>query len=567
MDKEITPALPYDCDPFYAAFTYAQTPSAIVTANGKITHANKALHTLLGYETPALQDINFFTELLYPEDDQELTAFFSEQITAKTSTELKTEKRCLRQDGTALLCQLSIYPFMSRDGQLRYFYLQFEKGAFIPTHLRETQSVSPSLDETFNRMTDAFFTLDHSSKFIYLNRKASELFDLSTATLLDRCIWDVFPTCAFRPYFEFCSKSQTVVTFTEYSDFHQKWFTARLYPLSTGISVYFRDVTEEKNREELLREQERRFRFIVEQSTDLITQISPHGEMTFVSPASLELLGYTPNELVGKNFLSFVSAEDISKLTARLTEFNGHRSMGRFTYRVQAKSGQLIWLESTVRAIYDKQSTLTGFMTVSRDVTQRKRSEQQLLTESAALRRLAELDGLLAIGNRRNFNRQLETQWMLHAAAQSPLSLILLDIDYFKNYNDTYGHLAGDDCLKQIAAAIASLFPDDLALVARYGGEELAVLLPNTDLHTAKAAAEQIRNYVEELQIVHRSSPVFPYVTISAGVACVFPSDYQSSSTIVSFADQALYLAKRKGRNQIAHFHVQDFAKRNTAPQ
>ncbi len=168
-------------------------------------------------------------------------------------------------------------------------------------------------------------------------------------------------------------------------------------------------------------------------------------------------------------------------------------------------------------------------------------------------RQLAGVDGLTQIANRRRFDEHLKDQWQRMAEQQLPLALILADIDYFKQYNDTYGHLLGDTCLKHVAQALQGTVSHRADLVARYGGEEFAVILPATDLAGAIAIATRMQAQVEYLQLPHASSSVSHYVTLSMGIATVTPSLNQSPQTLLAVADRLLYTAKQSGRDQIAH--------------
>jgi adenylate cyclase len=160
-------------------------------------------------------------------------------------------------------------------------------------------------------------------------------------------------------------------------------------------------------------------------------------------------------------------------------------------------------------------------------------------------------DELTRLANRRTFNEWLEREWSRSLRSQGSLALIMCDVDYFKRYNDTYGHPRGDDCLRQVADAIqqAAKRPTDLA--ARYGGEEFVVLLPNTDAQGALQVARAIQLQVQALQLDHVGSRVSPFVTLSMGVASLVPSADSSPERLVNAADAGLYEAKHKGRNQV----------------
>lgn len=179
---------------------------------------------------------------------------------------------------------------------------------------------------------------------------------------------------------------------------------------------------------------------------------------------------------------------------------------------------------------------------------------EQLEEANHELQRLASVDGLTQVANRRRFDEYLKAEWHEQAQLQKPLSLILCDLDYFKVYNDTYGHLAGDFCLQQVALALCQALKRPTDLVARYGGEEFAVILPNMDTEEALLAAEAIRANVQKLAITHVKSPVSQYVTLSLGVASTVPSLEATPAQLIVAADQALYQAKAEGRDcAIAH--------------
>lgn len=181
---------------------------------------------------------------------------------------------------------------------------------------------------------------------------------------------------------------------------------------------------------------------------------------------------------------------------------------------------------------------------------QRKQMEAELLQANRELQRLVHLDGLTGIANRRCFDATLEQEWLRLRRNQLPLSLILCDVDYFKGFNDRYGHLAGDDCLKQVAAAIAGVCKRSADLAVRYGGEEFAVLLPYTDTAGAICVVEQIQAALKTLAIPHAQSAIADHVTISFGIATLIPDGLQEPTLLIEYADEALYQAKAQGRDR-----------------
>ena len=178
-------------------------------------------------------------------------------------------------------------------------------------------------------------------------------------------------------------------------------------------------------------------------------------------------------------------------------------------------------------------------------------SQQQLLDTNLVLQRLMNSDGLTGLSNRRHFDEYLELEWRRAMREQTQLSLLMIDVDYFKSYNDSFGHLDGDEALRKVAAAIrdASSRPSDLP--ARYGGEEFAIVLPNTSQGGSRLVAEKLRMAVEAMKIPHISPTAGSSLTISIGLSTMTPQQGSNCRELISAADKGLYLAKKNGRNQV----------------
>ena len=185
-----------------------------------------------------------------------------------------------------------------------------------------------------------------------------------------------------------------------------------------------------------------------------------------------------------------------------------------------------------------------------RDITQRKQMEEALQKANKELKQLASIDALTHVSNRRVFNDHLQKEWQRLQRMQKPLALIMSDIDHFKLYNDHYGHQAGDKCLQKVAGVMKEAVHRPGDLVARYGGEEFALILPDTDIKGAEAIAEILLKQIRKCRIVHEKSPPDNIITISIGITSIVPQQGFSPEMLVETADQALYDAKKYGRNQ-----------------
>ncbi len=199
-------------------------------------------------------------------------------------------------------------------------------------------------------------------------------------------------------------------------------------------------------------------------------------------------------------------------------------------------------------------------------IDQRAENERQLVVENRklaetnqSLQRQSLVDPLTDVANRRSFDETLERVWRGGARHDFPVSLIMIDIDFFKLFNDELGHPAGDACLRRVASGLAGALKRADDFLARYGGEEFVVILARTDLEGAAVVAERLRRSIENLGIFHPASPAGPSVTISQGVACQMPAAWLTAASVVAAADQALYEAKRLGRNR-CQLALSDFA-------
>lgn len=219
-------------------------------------------------------------------------------------------------------------------------------------------------------------------------------------------------------------------------------------------------------------------------------------------------------------------------------------------YRALKADGGYVWVRDVVHVIR-KDGVTTELIGFIFDISERKKMEDELITLNKRLGQLSFQDGLTNIANRRLFDQTLDIEWQHARRNQQPISLIVVDIDYFKKYNDHYGHQYGDNCLISVANALCKVPTRSTDLVARYGGEEFVVLLPNTTTKSALEMAEKCRNIVFDQQIKHEASSVSDMVTVSIGVSTIIPTVDAHPSSLFATADKMLYQAKKKGRNCI----------------
>ena len=220
-------------------------------------------------------------------------------------------------------------------------------------------------------------------------------------------------------------------------------------------------------------------------------------------------------------------------------------------YRALTKDNGYVWIRDVVHVVRNEKGeteSLVGFMF---DISERKKTEEKLINLQKELEARSFKDGLTGIANRRRFDACLELEWASARRSEQPLSVILLDIDFFKQFNDLYGHIAGDQCLTSVAQTLALAIARPRDIAARFGGEEFVILLPETDEVGAQEVAERCQRLVEKLRIPHEKSDDNPYVSFSMGVGTIIPSPDMEPTAFINAVDKLLYTAKQNGRNRI----------------
>jgi diguanylate cyclase (GGDEF)-like protein/PAS domain S-box-containing protein len=304
---------------------------------------------------------------------------------------------------------------------------------------------------------------------------------------------------------------------------------------------------------------------VTQNSRDVILLADFEGRPNYISPAVRSLTGWEPKETMQRGFSDMVHPDDLPKVEALVEDLRKGAESATIEYRIRKRTGEYVWVEGGFRVFGHPGTGLrSGVLIIVRDIAERKSAEELLLRAYQSVERLAVADSLTGLANRRRFDEYLNIEWHRAMRDRNPLSLLMVDADHFKLYNDTYGHLGGDSCLKQIAEAALEAVSRSGDLVARYGGEEFAILLPGTDNEGAMTVAAEVCEALRARQIPHSAnSPQI--VTISVGCATLIPQIHEEPAILIDIADRALYTAKLNGRNRICNSCSEDFGGRALA--
>jgi diguanylate cyclase (GGDEF)-like protein/PAS domain S-box-containing protein len=296
--------------------------------------------------------------------------------------------------------------------------------------------------------------------------------------------------------------------------------------------------------ESVLRDREARYRLLADNIADVVILLDRHGVFLFVSQSVEPVLGLKPRDLIDTSCLDLVHAEDVGSFRAATEQLTDRTSNKTVVFRTYRADGSPAWMEANFKRTVTSGSRYhIEIVGILRDVTQRKAMEAELATLTTRLSELATTDGLTGLANRRKLDEVLHQQYRL----RDRISVLMLDIDNFKGFNDSLGHQAGDECLKSVAAIVADATSNTSGLSARYGGEEFAIILPNVSEDDALKVAEAVRLKVRSLAIPNPAAER-GFISVSVGVATRTP-DTADEAALIGDADRALYEAKRRGRN------------------
>lgn len=400
-----------------------------------------------------------------------------------------------------------------------------------------------SVDHTAN----AAFWIEKNGKFVYVNEEACSSLNYTREELLSLTVFDIspdFPRDQWPGHWEELKQRG----FSTFETVHGKK-DGSTFPVEISANfldyngkeyncAFAQDITGRK----IAEEQIRKLSNAVEHSSAQVVITDSKGNIEYVNPQFNQVTGYSDKEVIGENPRILKSGKTPPDVYEDLwqTVSSGHSWKGEFIN--QKKNGEIYWEGASISPVLDDNGRITHYVAVKEDITARKEMEEEL-------RRLSSTDSLTGLANRSTLNNVLEREWSRSLRAEEPCSIAMLDIDYFKNYNDKYGHQAGDDCLKKVSALFKESVKRPGDIVARYGGEEFCMILPNTGTDDALEIVEGVRKKIEELEIKHEMSDAGDYVTVSIGISTAIPERGSSSEILLGKADKALYKAKNDGRN------------------
>lgn len=275
-------------------------------------------------------------------------------------------------------------------------------------------------------------------------------------------------------------------------------------------------------------------------------------QFSYIGPQIEPLLGWSPETWVTvEDWASRMHPEDREWVVNFCVSQSQCGVDHEADYRALTKAGDYVWIRDVVHVVRDAQGEVEALVGFMFDISERKKTEQELAALQRRLEEYSFQDGLTGVANRRMFDSVLDESWRDAVRHRSPLSVILLDIDHFKQYNDLHGHLQGDECLKRMAALLTSAVKRPRDFVARFGGEESVLVLPETDAEAAQQVAERCRSLLAQARIPFGGDDANPYVTVSMGVGTLVPAHEDTIKDFLNRVDRRLYQAKRNGRDRI----------------
>lgn len=272
----------------------------------------------------------------------------------------------------------------------------------------------------------------------------------------------------------------------------------------------------------------------------------------YIGPQIAQLLGWSQESWVRvEDWAARIHPDDRESVVNFCVAQSQAGSDHEADYRALTKDGGYVWIRDVVHVVRDDQGEVEALVGFMFDISERKKTEEKLLCLQKELEELSYKDGLTGVANRRMFDSVFKMEWDDAKRNRRPLSLILLDIDHFKQFNDCYGHLEGDECLRQVARILRAVVKRPRDFVARFGGEEFVLVLPETEEAMARRFAESCRGRILEARIPHAGLTVGDCLTASFGVGTIVPERKDSPEQFIDTVDRRLYAAKQRGRNRV----------------
>jgi diguanylate cyclase (GGDEF)-like protein/PAS domain S-box-containing protein len=275
-------------------------------------------------------------------------------------------------------------------------------------------------------------------------------------------------------------------------------------------------------------------------------------KFAYVGPQIESLLGWAPSSWVSvEDWASRMHPDDRERVVNFCVAQSKAGTDHEADYRALTKAGNYVWIRDVVHVVRTADGTVESLVGFMFDISEQKKTEEKLISLQQELEALSFKDGLTGVANRRMFDSTLKVEWTDAQRNQRPLSLIMFDIDCFKQYNDHYGHIQGDECLKRVAHILNSAGGRARDFLARFGGEEFVLILPETDAASARKVAEKCRDMLYQEKIPHEKSQVSQILTMSLGVGTITPTPEDELIGFIEEVDKRLYRAKQKGRDCI----------------
>lgn len=521
------------------------------TPDGRFISVNPALARIYGYDSPdhLLAEVaNIASQLLID------PAIFAREIDAilRFGYSHLPEVEVRRRDGTRVWVSSYARAAFGDDGQPLYFegtVQDISESRQIRRELREHQKFLRSVIDTDPNL---IFVKDRSGRFVLVNQATAEIYGTTVEDLVGKSDADfnanpeeveqfVRDDCAVMDKLEERFISEEKVTDSQGK---VRWLQTVKRPLFSpdgaanqilGIAT---DITARKCAEDALKQKEELFRLMIENSSDVITVLDPDGTVRYGSPSLERVLGYAPDELIGRNLFDYIHPEDRAKAHGVLLEGLSQRGKPvAFDIRLRHKNGSWRFVESTGSNQIDTRG-VEGIVLNSRDITERRLAEQELDF-------LAYHDILTELPNRLLFTEHLEIAIESAADEGHMAAVLFLDLDRFKVINDTLGHTLGDELLRSVAARLSGTLQES-DVVSRWGGDEFTILLPQvTDTQEVVRATQRI---IAALSAPFELQDSEYYITATVGIS-VYPSCGQDAETLIRNADTAMYRAKELGKN------------------